>query len=695
MNLKQGTRFAGYTILRFLGAGGMGELYLAQHPRLPRRDALKLLNQQVSADPGYRNRFLREADLASTLWHPNIVGVHDRGENHGRLWIAMDYVDGTDAAQLLARRYPAGMPVELVSEILTAVASALDHAHRQGLLHRDVKPANILLSDPNNAATRRILLTDFGIARQTDDPVGLTTTNTTLGTVAYAAPEQLAGDPIDRRADQYSLAATAYQLLTGRTPYPFTNPAVVIGKQLTAPPPAISELMPNLRALDEVLAAALAKKPDDRYNSCADFTRAFHEQSGQLAITPASAPTTPAPLRTIAPRESVVDDALADSASQNSIPPVRRRRSRIVVLSAIAIVAVAISVTGFLLYRDAQKEPAPLITLAASLNGTYKLTYESSKRTLNGSPSPKMPEETSWWAFRSICRSDGCTATGVALDASNHAVRRDPPDNAVLYFRDGTWQDSGVRIQVEERECLGVDGDIRPGVDTEHSNWTLSPQKDSQTLQGIWRSTVITNECGFAGLVGETPVTAVRVGDVASSVDVPDPAGIDLPPIPSLPSTPEPGSPSLEGSYRLDHEVTNVTVNGVPATGALATETSWWAYKSRCIPTRCIATGSQMDETLQKPAAGVNVLTYKDGAWENSPIPFRSDCPTGGTHAATATWRLTPQTAFFLRGTFTLQILSNECKQQGTTYQQPVTMTRVGDLPPSAVLADPDLFLKP
>src|ERR1700753_2668317 len=152
-----GATFAGYAILRLLGSGGMGEVYLAQHPRLPRRDALKVLPTDVSSDREFRERFNREADLAATLWHPSVVGVHDRGEFDGQLWIAMDYVEGTNAAQLVRDRYPAGMPTADVCAIITAVAETLDYAHQRGLLHRDVKPANILLTDPQDGQ-RRILL---------------------------------------------------------------------------------------------------------------------------------------------------------------------------------------------------------------------------------------------------------------------------------------------------------------------------------------------------------------------------------------------------------------------------------------------------------------------------------------------------------------------------------------------------------
>jgi serine/threonine protein kinase, bacterial len=155
MPLPNGETFAGFRIMRLLGSGGMGEVYLAEHPRLPRREALKILPAEVSADSDFRNRFNREADLAATLFHPHIVGVHDRGEFDGQLWISMDYVDGTDTAQLLRQRYPAGMPRDEAVDIVSAIADALDYAHDHGLLHRDVKPANILLTEPRKAPTSR------------------------------------------------------------------------------------------------------------------------------------------------------------------------------------------------------------------------------------------------------------------------------------------------------------------------------------------------------------------------------------------------------------------------------------------------------------------------------------------------------------------------------------------------------------
>lgn len=272
MSIAPGERFAGYTVVRLLGAGGMGEVYLAGHPRLPRQDAIKVLRKDVSADTEYQARFDREADFAADLMHPSIVRVYDRGEHDGQLWISMEYVDGTDAGELLRQR--GALPAAEVVHIITAVAGALDYAHERQLLHRDIKPANILLTD-TGAEWPRVLLADFGIARRMGETTRLTATSMTVGTVAYAAPEQLMGEAVDGRADQYSLAATAFELLTGSPPYLHDNPAAVISQHITAPPPQIAGRRPDLADLDPVLSRALAKSPDDRFGSCAEFAAAL------------------------------------------------------------------------------------------------------------------------------------------------------------------------------------------------------------------------------------------------------------------------------------------------------------------------------------------------------------------------------------------------------------------------------------
>ncbi len=312
MPLANGEVFAGYRILRPLGFGGMGEVYLVAHPRLPRQDALKILPAQMSSDAGFRARFNREAELAATLYNPHIVGVHDRGEWAGQLWISMDYIDGPDAGRLL-EQYPAGMPAGDVVEIVTAVADALDHAHDRGLLHRDIKPPNILLTRPERGR-RRVLLADFGIARDSAEVSGLTDTNMTLGTVNYAAPEQLMGAALDGRADQYGLAATAYHLLAGSPMFGSSNPAVVIGHHLNAPPPRLADVRPDLAAMDPVLARALAKDPAARYRTCGEFAAALRSAAGSAPPPALSVPTVYPQPTSVLPAPATAEPAAAGPA---------------------------------------------------------------------------------------------------------------------------------------------------------------------------------------------------------------------------------------------------------------------------------------------------------------------------------------------------------------------------------------------
>ncbi|WP_137145038.1 serine/threonine-protein kinase [Mycolicibacterium sp. CR10] len=358
--LTDGDMIAGYTIVRKLGSGGMGEVYLAKHPRLPRHDALKVLSLAVCADSEYRERFNREADIAAALWHPHIVEVHDRGEHEGRLWISMDHVEGTDAAALLAERYPKGMPPDLVARLVAAVAEALDYAHQRGLLHRDVKPANILVSGPGTDG-ERIMLADFGIARRVGEVSSLTGTNMTVGTVAYSAPEQLTADEqIDGRADQYALAATAFQLLTGSPPFQHSNPAIVISQHLTARPPSIAEHRPELSSLGGVFEKALAKSPADRFEKCADFARALGNRAGIGAVdleatAPAPASTGPRHAKTPSARRSLT-----------------RSRAPVVLGLALALSLIAVAAVLYLALderdelRTAAKPPPPTTTTSTA-----------------------------------------------------------------------------------------------------------------------------------------------------------------------------------------------------------------------------------------------------------------------------------------------------------------------------------------
>lgn len=366
MPFANGAKFAGYTIERRLGSGGMGEVYLAQHPRLPRHDAIKVLRSDISSDPDYMERFNREADLASKLWHPHIVGILDRGKYRGRLWITMDFVDGTDVARLLQEQYPDGMPLHDALAIAKAVASALDYSHAKGLLHRDVKPANILVADAEHGE-RRILLGDFGVARDLAEESGggLTATNMTVGTAAYAAPEQLMGLPVDGRADQYSLAATTYHLLTGKQLFQHSNPAVVISNHLNAMPPKLGDSRPELAALDAALTRALDKDPEGRFATCMEFVSALEAR----VETPDESVTTP----TLHTADTMVAPVAAPAARAAEPPAPGNRRRRIAFVFGAAAIVLAIALVAYFALQPANEAPpGDPFTLA----GTVQLTKD-------------------------------------------------------------------------------------------------------------------------------------------------------------------------------------------------------------------------------------------------------------------------------------------------------------------------------
>jgi serine/threonine-protein kinase len=261
--MQQGSVIGGFRIERRIGGGGMGVVYLAQHPRLIRHDALKVLSAEHSADQEFRARFLREADLIARLDHPNIVTVYDRGIDNGQLWIAMQFVDGGDASDLVGR-----IPPQRAVEIIRQAAAGLDAAHAAGIVHRDVKPANLLL-EPVSSGGERVMVADFGIGRAMDGSGSLTESGAVIATLAYAAPEQLLGGPVDGRADVYALGGTLFHLLTGSKPFDRPSAVEVIGAHLGAPPPRPSAVKAGVpTALDSVIAVAMAKDPQQRYPNC-------------------------------------------------------------------------------------------------------------------------------------------------------------------------------------------------------------------------------------------------------------------------------------------------------------------------------------------------------------------------------------------------------------------------------------------
>jgi serine/threonine protein kinase, bacterial len=708
MPLASGETFAGYTILRLLGRGGMSEVYLAQHPRLPRRDALKILPEATTADSGFRQRFHREAELAATLWHPNIVQVHDRGEFDGQLWIAMDYVEGADAAQLMRDRYPAGMPTRDACAVVTAVAGALDYAHQRGLLHRDVKPANILVTDPMHGK-RRILLADFGIARYHDDVSGLTDTNFTVGTVTYAAPEQLMGGDIDARADQYALAATAFHLLTGAPPYQHSNPVAVISQHLTAPLPKLSTWRPELTRLDEVLSRALAKNRDDRFEHCNEFAATLTQRADMDLenVYPAEGGSAVAMATSAAPTQVAVTvpSGIPASLAPN---PKRRRQPRILLGAAVA--AVALTVVGVVAYvsrptKETAPAAAPPAASAAAastparpptlLDGTYRFDYDYEKQTINGAPyAIHTADTTAWWAFRSSCGSTGCVATVTQLDTNNPQAARTPTQSAEYRFADGHWQSAPVQRQLAQPRCLGADGKVVAGANTVMLTWSLDPQPDG-TLRGMKTGTALTNECGLQGQVALAPVVVTRTGDVPTGVTVADPATATVAPSNSTAAAHVAG-PVLDGTYRLDFDLQNQTINGT-VTGLGAAVSEWWAFRSVCTPAGCAAAGSQLAESNQQEGTGTtSVVHFADGHWQSTPtLQAPMECQKTnqpGRDDETRLWSWDPQSDGKFRGLQIGTILSNGCGTQGTVYRTPFVATRTGDVAASVIVADPVLF---
>ena len=276
-----GSRVAGYLLEEQVGEGGMAVVFRARDERLDRLVALKVLAPALAADADYRERFLRESRAAAAVDDPHIIPVYEAGEAGGVLFIAMRYVPGRDVRTLLRREGP--LSAGRAAAIISAVASALDAAHAAGLVHRDVKPANMLM-DARAGRPDHVYLSDFGLSKPALAATGLTHTGQFLGTLDYVAPEQLGGQPVDGRSDQYALACAAFELLAGSPPFHREDAMAVMYGHISQPPPPLTSQRPDLpAAADQVLARALAKAPADRYATCREFADALR---GSLGLPP-------------------------------------------------------------------------------------------------------------------------------------------------------------------------------------------------------------------------------------------------------------------------------------------------------------------------------------------------------------------------------------------------------------------------
>jgi serine/threonine-protein kinase len=278
LDQRIGTELGGYRIVDQVGRGGTSVVYRAEHVRLGRIAALKLLSPGLG-EADFSERFLRESRLAASLDHPSIVPVYDAGEDDGLLYIAMAFVDGTDLKTLI--REEGRLPQRRALWIVGQIASALDAAHTRGLVHRDVKPANILVGPEDRA-----YLSDFGAVKELTS-AGMTRTGTFVGTIEYCAPEQIEGGDVDGRTDVYALGCVLYETLTGEPPFHRPSEVAVLNAHLHAPPPQLSKAAPDLpRALDPVIAKALAKSPLDRYATCGDLVEAAKAAAAEHRVRP-------------------------------------------------------------------------------------------------------------------------------------------------------------------------------------------------------------------------------------------------------------------------------------------------------------------------------------------------------------------------------------------------------------------------
>jgi serine/threonine-protein kinase len=576
----EGTPFGRYQLIELLGRGGMGEVWRAHDTEIDRVVAIKMLLPHYARDPDFEKRFLREARAAGRLDDPHIVPIYDVGEIDGRLYVTMRLINGTDLQTLLDTG-----PLEPARavHIIEQIASALHCAHQAGLVHRDVKPSNILLTDNDFA-----YLIDFGIARGATD-TALTSANTTIGTWAYMAPERFSTGESQPASDIYALACVLYQCLTGQPPYPGDTLEQVAVGHMVAPPPRPSQdhhTVPT--ALDDVIATGLAKQPTDRYATTIDMATA-----AQQAITTdplgATQPTQPAPLIAGSPGVPGWDPAQTQQwptdggapptpPAQFGGPPLpvpagKPARRGGVLIGALAVVALLIA-GGVIAAVNLSGDDKPTATTPSSaaapntptptpntgpFTGIYRVDFGRATR-LDGVGDPNAAPSTGTYGLRSVCRPAGCVAT------------------ASKYNGDASFAPTMVFDQVGAR-WMAVAVAPSPCKNATVDTWqvfTLQPQPDGTLAGEFIRLTA--NQCQE-----KRPVTFTRTGDVDVNADfkgVPDPD--KLPPRVVSPAE------ALRGRYRIARTFTGM---GTQQLGESAVTTYCLRAGDRCMSYFSVASG--------------------------------------------------------------------------------------------------------
>jgi serine/threonine-protein kinase len=536
---RVGTELAGYRIEALLSRGGMADVYRAVDSRLGRRVALKLLAPDLAGDERFRERFLRESRLAASLDHPNVIPIYEAGEAEGLLYIAMRFVEGSDLRTLLADEGP--LEPARAFALLAPVAEALDAAHAHGLVHRDVKPGNVLIT--SQGGREHVYLSDFGLTKATSSESGVTETGQFVGTADYVAPEQIDRRPVDARSDQYSLGCVLYECLVGEPPFRSDRLMAVLWGHLREEPPKASARNPELpAAIDSVIRRALAKEPSERYGSCRELV-----EEARLAL------------------------GISAELPQPTAPPPRRRRRRLVLLAVLAVLlAAAAAIPAVLLTGGEQASSATTLITANAVQridpetGELEATIE-----LPDDPSViRAGEGSVWVASRndsSLLQIDPDTNTvgrfafeehgiptsslglGLQLDAGSVWLFVDAPLRGEVWRLDvgaGSFHQEGTSFPPEAvgaGSAWGVDccwaitradaetraptGEIPLPPDERHGSWEGSIYADEASVWVVFEdldgtavdSAVLTIDPETEKLVSETPLAFVPTGVAAGA----------------------------------------------------------------------------------------------------------------------------------------------------------------------------------
>ena len=588
----EGTPFGRYQLIELIGRGGMGEVWRAYDGEIDRVVALKMLLPNLSEDPEFETRFRREVRAAARLDDRHVVPIYDVGEIDGRLYVTMRLITGTDLHTLLDN---GPLDPSRAVAIIDQIANALQNAHRTGLVHRDVKPSNILL-EPNDFA----YLIDFGIARTAED--GVTQTGSTIGTWAYMAPERFSNDHINPSSDIYALACVLYECVTGQPPFPGDTFERVASGHIFAPPPRPSEISRTVpTGLDAVIARGLAKQPSERYPTAVDMASAAKEvitRSSQPNIVhPAPPPHSWAqPPSSVPPAFSYPHSVPTLHAAAMPPAPTPPKKTRGLLVGALVFIVTLLVVAGVVAVVEFTQRGKPSATSPSAspsggeFTGNYTADYGPGT-DLEDKPVPNAPATTSNWAVRSECGASGCVATAANVSGVGMALL----SNLTFDQLGGTW----VAVGLASAQCGG---------DQPEEIWvifTLQPHPDG-TLSGETIRASANGACS-----AKRAVKFTRTGDPDPN-KVPDPAV--LPPRAVSPAE------ALHGSYR---QTTTFTKGGVVPGKVLSANTYCLRTGDRCL-------------TLFHAQDGVVTLIFADDKWTRNEAGTTM-CPGGGTAQVTIT----------------------------------------------------------